>query len=71
MKVVQCWDDGITSDIRLTELLRTYKAAASFNLNVSRHDPKRKPGWEYKGTPVPTTTEDPDSEWAEICDLFR
>jgi len=52
MKIVQCWDDGVTSDIRLIELLRTYKATASFNLNVSRHDPERKLGWEHKGTQV-------------------
>ena len=24
MKVVQCWDDGIVDDIRLTEILRRY-----------------------------------------------
>ncbi|MDF3129660.1 polysaccharide deacetylase family protein [Kiritimatiellaeota bacterium B1221] len=52
MKVVQCWDDGITADIRLIEILRKYNATATFNLNAARHSPQRKPGWEYKGTQV-------------------
>jgi len=33
VKVVQCWDDGVFNDIRLTELLRKYNAKATFNLN--------------------------------------
>lgn len=34
MKVVQCWDDGVVTDIRLVEILRKYGAKATFNLNV-------------------------------------
>lgn len=26
MKVVQCWDDGVVDDVRLTGLLRWYRA---------------------------------------------
>jgi len=32
VKVAQCWDDGVTTDIRLTEILRKYNAKATFNL---------------------------------------
>ena len=37
MKVVQCWDDGVLTDIRLTEILRKYGAKATFNLNIGFH----------------------------------
>ena len=30
MKVVQCWDDGVVTDIRLIEILRKYNAKATF-----------------------------------------
>ena len=32
VKVAQCWDDGVATDIRLTEILRKYNAKATFNL---------------------------------------
>ena len=32
IKVAQCWDDGVYTDIRLIELLRKYNAKATFNL---------------------------------------
>lgn len=32
MKVAQCWDDGVATDIRLIEILRKYNAKATFNL---------------------------------------
>src|SRR5579862_5713256 len=37
IKVVQCWDDGVVDDIRLTEVLRRQGAKASFNLNLGAH----------------------------------
>ena len=37
MKIMQCWDDGVTTDVRLVELLRKYKAKATFNLNPGLH----------------------------------
>ena len=37
MKVVQCWDDGVVNDVRLTNLLRKYNAKATFNLNPGNH----------------------------------
>ncbi len=59
MKVVQCWDDGVITDIRLTEMLRKYGAKATFNLNIGLHTPERgqmiwnhdpaRPGWNHKG----------------------
>ena len=32
VKVAQCWDDGVATDIRLTEIFRKYHAKATFNL---------------------------------------
>ncbi len=52
MTVVQCWDDGVTTDVRLVEILRRYRAKATFNLNAGLHQKQRKPGWTYKNTEV-------------------
>ncbi len=52
MTVVQCWDDGVTTDVRVGEILRKHNAKATFNLNAGLHDAKRKPGWVFKGTDV-------------------
>ncbi len=41
MKVVQCWDDGVITDLRLTEILRKYNAKATFNLNPGLMQPER------------------------------
>ena len=32
IKVAQCWDDGVATDIRVIEILRKYNAKATFNL---------------------------------------
>lgn len=52
MTVVQCWDDGVTADVQLIEILRRHGAKATFNLNAGLHANVRKPGWVFKGTPV-------------------
>jgi hypothetical protein len=52
MKVVQCWDDGITADIPLIEILRKHEAKATFNLNMSSHKEDRGEGRDFKGTQV-------------------
>jgi peptidoglycan/xylan/chitin deacetylase (PgdA/CDA1 family) len=52
MKLVQCWDDGVTTDARLTDLLRRHGAKATFNLNAGLYAQERQPGWVYQGTPV-------------------
>jgi peptidoglycan/xylan/chitin deacetylase (PgdA/CDA1 family) len=44
MKIIQCWDDGVTDDIRLIEILRRHGARATFNLNFGRHERERKSG---------------------------
>ncbi|WPJ95467.1 polysaccharide deacetylase family protein [Coraliomargarita algicola] len=49
IRVVQCWDDGVVDDIRLTELLRKHGAKASFNLNFGHHTAMRRTGWKYEG----------------------
>ena len=47
MKVAQCWDDGVATDIRLTEILRKYNAKATFNLCPGRAQEKRiEPCWK-------------------------
>jgi peptidoglycan/xylan/chitin deacetylase (PgdA/CDA1 family) len=48
MIAVQCWDDGVSDDIRLIEILRKHGAKASFNLNFGSHTAKRTSGWKYK-----------------------
>lgn len=49
IKVVQCWDDGVTDDIRLTEILRKHGAKASFNLNSSKHRFPSENTWRFNG----------------------
>lgn len=49
MRVVQCWDDGVTQDARLAEILRKHGAKATFNLNAAFHQAQRangKLGWD-------------------------
>lgn len=53
MTVVQCWDDGVTADVRLTEILRRHGAKATFNLNAGLHETERKLAvWVYRNTQV-------------------
>ena len=52
MKVVQCWDDGVTTDVRLIEVLRRHGAKATFNLNPGLHERARSGGWMHAGTQV-------------------
>ncbi|MGL6259265.1 polysaccharide deacetylase family protein [Vibrio sp. WXL210] len=52
MKVIQCWDDGLVSDIRLTELLRSFDAKATFNLCRDFHHQQRRVMWRYQENDV-------------------
>ncbi len=52
MTVVQCWDDGVTTDVRLTDILRRHGAKATFNLNPGTHREERGSGWTHKNTEV-------------------
>jgi peptidoglycan/xylan/chitin deacetylase (PgdA/CDA1 family) len=52
LNVVQCWDDGVTADVRLTDILRRHGARATFNLNAGLHGARRKPSFSYQGTEV-------------------
>jgi len=47
VKVLQSWDDGVVDDVRLTGLLRRYRARATFNLNPGLHRPGRSFSWRY------------------------
>ena len=58
VKVAQCWDDGVETDIQLIEILKKYNAKATFNLNpgtmedntVKRHWVSRDyKGWSHYG----------------------
>lgn len=65
MKLVQCWDDGVTTDVRLAELLRRHDAKASFNLNAGLYQARRSPGWVHQGTEVWRLG------WNEMRDVYR
>ncbi|MBN2527052.1 MAG: polysaccharide deacetylase family protein [Deltaproteobacteria bacterium] len=52
LKVVQCWDDGVATDARLTDILRKHGAKATFNLNAGLHRNTRQFGWVYQGMDV-------------------
>ena len=46
VKVAQCWDDGVATDIRLIEILRKYQAKATFNLCPGLFQEERiEPHW--------------------------
>jgi peptidoglycan/xylan/chitin deacetylase (PgdA/CDA1 family) len=50
VRLVNCWDDGVTDDIRLIEILRQHGATGSFNLNAGLHRNERYSGWKFKDT---------------------
>ena len=58
IKVAQCWDDGVCTDVHLIEILRKYNAKATFNLCPGNHfdtrqdshwAPKEYSGWSCRG----------------------
>ncbi|MBO4632893.1 MAG: polysaccharide deacetylase family protein [Lentisphaeria bacterium] len=55
VKVAQCWDDGVATDIRLTEIFRKYHAKATFNLC---------PGTMAEDTVQPFWLDPTNSEWS-------
>lgn len=52
MTLIQCWDDGVTTDTRLVDILRHHGAKATFNLNAGLHEEQRRLDWIYKDTEV-------------------
>ncbi len=48
MIVTQCWDDGVEDDIRLADILRRYKAKATFNLVPGHYKKKRETAYTFK-----------------------
>jgi peptidoglycan/xylan/chitin deacetylase (PgdA/CDA1 family) len=52
MKVIQCWDDGIVDDVCLTNILRRYKARATFCLNPGLYREERSFGWVHENREV-------------------
>lgn len=66
LRIVQCWDDGVTADIPLIEILSRHGAKATFNINAGLHGPERKEGWKYKGIhPVSRLA------WGEMPSLYK
>ena len=52
VKVAQCWDDGVYTDIRLIDMLRKYGAKATFNLNPGNApETTRGIGWARFDSP--------------------
>jgi peptidoglycan/xylan/chitin deacetylase (PgdA/CDA1 family) len=65
MVVVQCWDDGVTTDIRLVEILRRNGAKATFNLNAGLHSKGRvETRHKHKGQTVSRLG------WDEVLDVY-
>jgi peptidoglycan/xylan/chitin deacetylase (PgdA/CDA1 family) len=64
LTVVQCWDDGVTADVRLTEILRRHDAKATFNLNAGLHEVRRAVGFTYQGAEVARLG------WNEMRDVY-
>jgi peptidoglycan/xylan/chitin deacetylase (PgdA/CDA1 family) len=52
MRVMQCWDDGDVDDIRLVEILKRYKAKATFNINPGGWKSERRVGHVRNGYEV-------------------
>ena len=55
IKVAQCWDDGVYTDIKLIEILRKYNAKATFNLC---------PGFAGDETVLPSWRAYDDASWS-------
>lgn len=47
VRVAQCWDDGVATDIRLADIFRKYEAKATFNLcpGLIKQDETIMPHW--------------------------
>ena len=65
MIVVQCWDDGVTTDERLVDVLRHYGVKATFNLCAGLYAKERKFGWMHGDTEVWRLA------WSEMRDLYK
>lgn len=56
IKVAQCWDDGVATDIRLADIFRKYGAKATFNLcpGLITQDETIMPSWLDPASRVPS-----------------
>jgi peptidoglycan/xylan/chitin deacetylase (PgdA/CDA1 family) len=52
LKIIQTWDDGLVSDIRLIEILCRYQVKASFCLNPGLYQENRSFGWMHENREV-------------------
>jgi peptidoglycan/xylan/chitin deacetylase (PgdA/CDA1 family) len=65
LTVLQCWDDGLTTDTRLVDILHRYEAKATFNLCAGLHEKHRKLGWIDKGVEIYRLG------WDEMRDVYE
>lgn len=68
MRLAQCWDDGVTTDVRLVSLLRRHGVRATFNPNAGLHERERRFGWHHRDTEVWRLGRD---ELREVYDGFN
>lgn len=52
MKIIQSWDDGLVSDVRLIDILNRYQAKASFCLTPGLYQESRSFGWVHQNKDV-------------------
>jgi len=52
MKVIQCWDDGLASDVYLADMLSRHRAKATFCLNPGLYQRERSFGWIHENMEV-------------------
>ena len=52
MKVIQTWDDGLVSDIRLIEILHRHQARATFCLTPGLYQESKSFGWFHENGEV-------------------
>ena len=64
LTVVQCWDDGVTTDVRLIDILRRHGAKATFNLCAGLYG-KQRSSWMHKDTEVGRLG------WDEMRDVYE
>ncbi|WP_299691162.1 polysaccharide deacetylase family protein, partial [uncultured Vibrio sp.] len=65
MKVLQCWDDGVVSDIRLIEILKKYNATATFNLCIGKNGEDREVVGQFEEVDIVSLKR------SELYDLYK
>ncbi len=64
MRVVQCWDDGVSSDLQLVDILHRHNAKSTFNLNPGLYGNQRRAAWNYRGKELVYLG------WSEMAEVY-